>query len=555
MSLSPSSHSDAGAPHSKQHDIDDLPDFQPLTEKVQSATIKNISPECIEVHALDGRAITIVSTNTQTDWEWVEQKLSDSCQVQSKIENFEPEPEEKLLTHLVDWITSPDTENEETDVDVATGDEKYDIPVVGPPSLLAYKPESKQPSVLFKKGPEVSTTDSPRKPSEGEEFVLCDYCQQPSKPFISREELENNPDLEFIFCCERAVKMREFLLEKERALAAVEANRKIDVGPHPPFMSKKEKRVAKERADQRLREWELQRVQKTGNQNRFFSGGMQIKTISYRLSNEVWIFHEEPHFPYMDIIDTSNFFTLQKETDARHRRKHVILRLYPDGKPFIALYPDGTGNVFYPSGKAAIIISSVKATDITYIIMEDKDSEPKMLAILTTKSQSTCYHPNGLIWVNLTAVGGCCCSETGALRRRWSWLDLEPQIQAPPFQPICLGLNSNVSLRIQTQDRIFLAFSSRQHRVRFNVGSKLKLTHPEGLLMPGPDTLQRHLQMKSLEIYSLLDRIQTCMAYQHSENPHHIKPQYSLIAQMQRLRRQMEKLRSPQRTKALMASK
>lgn len=77
--------------------------------------------------------------------------------------------------------------------------------------------------------------------------------------------------------------------------------------------------------------------------------------------------------------------------------------------------------------------------------------------------------------VNLTAVGGCCCSETGALRRRWSWLDLEPQIQAPPFQPICLGLNSNVSLRIQTQDRIFLAFSSRQHRVRFNVGSKLKV--------------------------------------------------------------------------------
>lgn len=45
---------------------------------------------------------------------------------------------------------------------------------------------------------EVSTTDSPRKPSEGEEFVLCDYCQQPSKPFISREELENNPDLELV---------------------------------------------------------------------------------------------------------------------------------------------------------------------------------------------------------------------------------------------------------------------------------------------------------------------------------------------------------------------
>ena len=35
MSQSPSSSSDAGAPHSKQHDIDDLSDFQLLTEKVQ----------------------------------------------------------------------------------------------------------------------------------------------------------------------------------------------------------------------------------------------------------------------------------------------------------------------------------------------------------------------------------------------------------------------------------------------------------------------------------------------------------------------------------------
>lgn len=73
--------------------------------------------------------------------------------------------------------------------------------------------------------------------------------------------------------------------------------------------------------------------------------------------------------------------------------------------------------------------------------------------------------------------------------------------------------------------------------------------------MPGPDILLQHLQMKSLEIYTLLDRMQTCMAYQHSANPHNIKPQYSLVAQMQRLKRQMEKQSSPKKTKALMASK
>ena len=56
-----------------------------------------------------------------------------------------------------------------------------------------------------------------------------------------------------LFCCERAQKMRAFLLEEERALASMEMNRKIDVGPHPPFMNKHEKRAAKERAEQR---WE-----------------------------------------------------------------------------------------------------------------------------------------------------------------------------------------------------------------------------------------------------------------------------------------------------------
>lgn len=39
-----------------------------------------VSPEFMEVRGLDGRFITLVSSQTQTDWEWVEQSLSFSCQ-------------------------------------------------------------------------------------------------------------------------------------------------------------------------------------------------------------------------------------------------------------------------------------------------------------------------------------------------------------------------------------------------------------------------------------------------------------------------------------------
>jgi hypothetical protein len=63
------------------------------------------------------------------------------------------------------------------------------------------------------------------------------------------------------------------------------------------------------------------------------------------------------------------------------------------------------------------------------------------------------------------------------MRRRWSWLDHEPHVHAPPFQPICLTLSPNISLRIQTQDCIYLTFTSRKSSVRFNVGAKLKVRH------------------------------------------------------------------------------
>lgn len=176
------------------------------------------------------------------------------------------------------------------------------------------------------------------------------------------------------------------------------------------------------------------------------------------------------------------------------------------------------------------------------------------------------------------------CTETGALRQRWSWHDLEPHIHPLPFQPLYLSLNPFISLRILTQERMYLTFSHCTCRVRFNVGAKLKvsymlswfyphsiyswgkkcspvatyqyavsyfkqLTYPEGLVLPGPDSLQKHLQIKCLEIYSLLDRIQTHITYQHMPSHQNIKPLYGLIAQMERLRRQVDRQTSPKKPK------
>ncbi|KAM8854908.1 uncharacterized protein AB9W97_020051 isoform 3-T5 [Spinachia spinachia] len=93
------------------------------------------SPELVEALALDGGFITLVGAQTQTDWEWVEQRISFACQVQR--ESGDP----KLLQAEETGMDTFSHLSEEPR-DAATGE--YDIPRVGPPRLIAYRPEPKR---------------------------------------------------------------------------------------------------------------------------------------------------------------------------------------------------------------------------------------------------------------------------------------------------------------------------------------------------------------------------------------------------------------------------
>ncbi|XP_031152366.1 glutamate-rich protein 6-like [Sander lucioperca] len=477
-----------------------------------------VTPEFMEVLALDGRLITLVSSQCQTDWEWVEQSLSFSCQVQKEIED------PQLLQ-----------------AEVEPGNEKmpkteHDIPCMGSPRLIAYKPEPKQ-TPLVEKVPEV----------ESKQDVLhaqCDYCQQLCQPFIQSEMLENETDFERLFCCELAKQMRDLIMGKRDKLAEEESDRKIDVNPHVPVMSEEEREAAKERAKERLRLFQLQRKPKKDNLNIDISRIDAKHNISHRLSKKIPCINDGPHILQIDITKITDLFELHEETHGEPK-----LKFYKSGKSFLILFPDGTGNVFYPSGKAAIIISSAEDADFTYIILEDKDEAPSIKGIFTNKGDATCYHPNGMMWLNLTPVGGLCFSETGALKRRWNWLYRAPHVRNLPFKPLTFTLGQHISVRIHSQQRMYITFSCQQNSVHFNVGSKLKLIYPESHVEPGQDALQRYTKTKSSEIYSLLGQMQTCMSH-HSASLSNIKPHYRFIAQTQRLRRQMKKEKSPEKIKA-----
>ncbi|KAL3056318.1 hypothetical protein OYC64_018917 [Pagothenia borchgrevinki] len=459
------------------------------------------SPEFMEVLSLDGRFIALVGAQTQTDWEWVEQSFFFSCQVQKETEN------PPLLQ-----------------AEVEPGDEKmaeieHNIPSVGLPRLIAYKREPKQ-TLHVGKVPQVESKQNGL-------LAQCDYCQQLCQPFIHGEMLENETHFKRLFCCKQAKQMRELIMGERETLAQKESARKIDVNPHDPVMSEEEKEAAKKQAKERLKL--LRHRRKTDN-------------LIVDFDN-----NSEPSMSQTNINNTTDLFSVKEQTDGEPKLKELIRKFYKSGKGFLTLCPDGTGNVFYPSGKAAIIISSSEAADFTYIILEDNDVSPSIKGIFTNKGHATCYHRTGMMWLNLTPGGGLCFSETGALRRRWNWLYGDPHVRNLPFKPLTFALAPHISVRIHSQERVSITFAHKQNRVHFNVGSKL--ISPESHDKLGQDVLERYIQMKSSEIHSLLGQMQTFMSH-HSARLRNIKPHYSFIAQAQRLSRQMEKEESPEEIKA-----
>ncbi|XP_062420875.1 glutamate-rich protein 6 [Pungitius pungitius] len=470
-----------------------------------------VSPELMEALALDGGFITLVGAQTQTDWEWVEQRIAFGCQAQK--ESGDPE----LLQ----------AEGMEP-CDETMAEAPYEIPRVGPPRLIAYKPEPKR-APHVEQAPEV----------ESEQGLLLAHfycCQQLRQPLAQSQVLENPTDLT---CVSQATQIRALIQEEKEKSAQKESDRKIDVSPHAPVMSDEEREAAE--ANESLRDSQLQRKLTKDNANSSSRNEIKKKT-SKSLSKESPQVNDEWHIPILQKM--TDWFIHNEETDGEPKR------FYKSGTCFITLCPDGTGNVFYPSGKAAIIVSSAGAADFTYVILEDKDVATGIKGIFTNKGHATCYHPNGTIRVNVTPAGGLCFSETGALCRRWNWLyRCDSRVRNLPFKPLTFALGPHVAVRIHSQERMYISFTHRQNRVNFNVGSKLKLLHPGSYEKLGQDALKRYIQMKSLEMYSLLDQMQTCVSH-HSSSLSNIKPHYRFIAQTQRLSWRMEKDKSSEKIKA-----
>ncbi|CAH1781613.1 unnamed protein product [Owenia fusiformis] len=447
------------------------------------------------------------------------------------------------------------------------------MPSIGPPQILQYIRESEaqyqdgeDPENRTNIRDAIGTDENIQDIEEDDEAFLrnltsagsmfdgmCEFCEQPIKPFPTMEQQDRLPPEE-LYCCDDYREFVHFTLTHPLHKKYYE-DEKIDVKPHPHYGSKAQRREAKERAQVRLRERELKMQQAAaghltsggpggaagqGGQNFYANFARQMKTINYQLSSakcleEGWTLRAPS--PLEEIPDDPEYFETEEspawETLKQTHREMFIRRNYSNGQPFLTLFPDGTGNVFYSSGRNAITISSIERGQFTYIVHGDREDRPPILATFEPNGNASVYYPDGSIRLVLDQLGGLELDNKGSKKRRWLWKDQHDHVHAPPFQPICIGVASGIGLRVMSQEKIGLTMAEKQRSVRFNVGARIKVLW-ENLPPNEEDVETIYLRDTKTSVETLLDKVSNLLKYPNSTKVEKLQPPLSLASKIQK---------------------
>uniref|UniRef100_A0A452FMM5 FAM194 C-terminal domain-containing protein n=1 Tax=Capra hircus TaxID=9925 RepID=A0A452FMM5_CAPHI len=169
--------------------------------------------------------------------------------------------------------------------------------------------------------------------------------------------------------------------------------------------------------------------------------------------------------------------TLELDTDWINSKIKVLqgdgkITFYPNEIIFQILFPDGSGQIYYPSGHLAMLILSIKEGKFTYIILEDS-AKTCIRALINNSGHATFHDENGDIWLSLSQNLGYYFAKD-EYQKAWNWWDLSLHVHAPPIQPISLKINQYVEVQIRSQDKIIFHFTHHEKHICLNLGTKYK---------------------------------------------------------------------------------
>ncbi|XP_076435791.1 glutamate-rich protein 6-like isoform X6 [Babylonia areolata] len=639
--------SSAGADHLKTRTTPAGKDSRKSTGRggrsAHSVSFSRNSSRAVEKRTrYDGREVTMVSLNTQTDWDWLETahsagkvktlipteeltsrhssssrgglksilvkpesrettsrprtELGASSAADSRAETdftpFSLQPNDEYGIPLLEMSSTSDDSSDEEAPKKKRGP-RVSLPSVGPPQILKYVRESDMPSEEVEQGAEEEEggevrTEEGDLPVDEEGKTLgmftgpCEFCHNTILP-LPTVDMQQSQDPASLYCCEDYREFIEFATSTAARMEqeAQKATKMISVKVHPHHGSKQARRAAKERAVERMRQRELARRQQEalGSQANFYSsgastgapasgvpsrptqvslkpatlggggggGGMfkdmarQMKTINYQLSSqrcleEGWTLRPPSPLDAED-ADTEVFVPEPLHpamiASGNVRGRQLIEKYYPNGAKFITMFPDGTGNVLYPSGRVAILISSVSLGQYSYIVQDDSP-EGHILANFDPSGFGCIYFLNGNVRLYYDQLGGMEADVFGAKRRRWQWKDQETHVHAPPFQPLCVRLNHQTSVRIMSQEAIALTFMSSRRSCRFSVGARLKLVAPELLPRKEIDEHQLYIDERTARVENILSKVSVLLKFPKSPKVDKILPPLHVTSKMHR---------------------
>ncbi|KAM7248576.1 hypothetical protein CapIbe_000615 [Capra ibex] len=388
------------------------------------------------------------------------------------------------------------------------------LPSIGPPPILTFKQESSNLGIKFKE-------------EEEEESPKCEFCGSDLRTFLSHVDVSSDygsSELpEHTSCCGYFQNLVDYICEENQKIQSSKAEL-ISINPHAAHGSEVDRLKAKEKALRRKQERQMAKHYEilTKEQPAFSEeDAKHYKTISYQFSVDIpegESVKEELTDYELDKRNISIVCCDSRIACGKIVTNELFEKHYKHGSKFLTSFPDGTTQIFYPSGNLAIIRVPNKINGFTCIVQEDMPTNPAILALLDSSGRSSCYHPNGNVWVYINILGGQYSDQAGNRVRAWNWSSSVTSSPFVSFKPVFLALNHYVGIRILEQDKISITFLAMGQQARISVGTKVKLLNAKEIpalrYLNGDDLL---LLASLIKIRRLFHKLEGCVNFPSSQ--------------------------------------
>ncbi|KAK3567042.1 hypothetical protein QTP86_008962 [Hemibagrus guttatus] len=384
-------------------------------------------------------------------------------------------------------------------------------------------------------------------PSASDYTVWCEFCGAKAKPPLDFSKTPNPED----FCCAQYMELFKKVEQQWHSLQehSGESSQELDSG---------EEKVPEQRDQarpqdmlQRVAEESLRKAKRPSSANQSEMPGCKVTssglftTITFRLSDFVRLRERERLTARVDSTDEEKLraprlgsarSSLPAGFGLCHYQGHVQ-KFYSNGSKFLTTLPDGTAQVFYPSGNPAII-AFIDDTVGVCVVLDDVRSSCPIRAFFQSSGMAACYHSNGSTCLHMDLLGGRSLKEDASRRSQWKWTD---QGNNPtPFKPVHLSLNKNIGVRVRGRESVVVTFLASGQHARFSVGSCTKSSEPvpvlrkEDLMLCKEDLM---LQVNQLNARLALERLRWCLALHSDARRQRLRLPSALVSQGRRLLR------------------